>query len=284
MNEFRADLHCHTTCSDGSLTPAQIVQLAKEKGLTGLSITDHDTIAAYQTAPKLCAQAGLQLLTGVEFSAAMNGVSIHILGYGFDVEAKSVADLCAWHTNRRQDRNEAMLKLLAKQGKVIQYEELAASIPAESSELKRTIGRPHIALAMVGKGYAATPQEAFSKYIGEGRPCYVEGANFGVEETINAIHAAKGIAVIAHPHLIKNSEILQKLLTKEFDGIECYYGYFPQHKHKRWLKIAQKKSWLITGGSDYHGTAKPHIPLGCSWIDKTLFQAILDRLAILPKS
>jgi len=278
MNDFRADLHCHTTCSDGSETPTQVIQLAKKLGLTGLSITDHDSIEAYATAIPLCIQENIALLIGAEFSATHNGHSVHILGYGFDLKNNSIAELISRHTQRRENRNNLMLKKLEEIGLPLSYDELMAAVPSNSIKVRNTVGRPHIALAMIKKGYVTSVQEAFNKYLGEGRPCYIQGSAITVEETIAAIHEAYGIAVIAHPHLIKNSELIHDLLRHKFDGIECYYGNFPSNDHQRWLKIATKNNLLITGGSDFHGTVKPNINLGCSWIDQPLFQKILDRL------
>lgn len=273
MNDFRADLHCHSTCSDGTQTPAQLIQIAKDSGLSALSITDHDTFEAYATAFPIAAEAGITLLQGIELSAHMSDKSVHILGYGFNLDNTSLTDLCTWHRQRRKDRNTAMLELLAKHGMPLQYEDLESLDP-----IKNTIGRPHIAFAMIKKGYVSTPQEAFNKYLGDGKPCFVRGATYAVQETINAIHEAKGVAVIAHPHLIKDSNLLHSLLNLNFDGIECYYGKMPAPDHDRWLKVAKKKNWLITGGSDFHGDAKPNINLGCSWIDQDHFQALLSRL------
>lgn len=278
MNEFRADLHCHSTCSDGSETPAQIIELAKMAGLSGLSITDHDTIDAYETAIPLAKEAGITLLTGIEFSTVLNQTSVHLLGYGFDIDNEAIRNLCSKHTERRMNRNMTVLELLAKHGMPIAYEDILEAISIESITKGRSIGRPHIAFAMVKKGYVANIQEAFNKYLGDDRPCYVQGDSFTVDETIDAIHIAKGVAVIAHPHLIKNTGILNELLKKNFDGIECYYGKFPATAHTRWLKIAAHRNWLITGGSDFHGTAKPMLNLGCSWIGQDHFQALLDRL------
>ena len=277
MNDFRADLHCHSTYSDGSETPETIVQIALKNGLQALSITDHDTVAAYEEAIPLCKKAGITLITGVEFSTALKGVSIHILGYGFHPDAPSIQELCSRHTERRESRNLQMLELLSKHGMDITREDLDEAISSEATGSGRTIGRPHIALAMIKKGYVSTPQEAFNKYLGEGRLCYVQGTTFTVDETIDAIHEAKGVAIIAHPHLVKNSAIVSELLKKPFDGMECYYGKFPSNDHKRWLKLARKKGWLITGGSDFHGKAKPNLELGCSWIGREEFNALLEK-------
>lgn len=281
MTEFRADLHCHSTCSDGTQTPEQLIQMAKETGLSALSITDHDSSEAYPAAISMAKDAGIILLPGIELSAHQSDKSVHILGYGYDLQSNEIKNLCEWHRQRRKDRNDAMLEQLSKHGMPIQYEELESAIPVELSSMRRTIGRPHIAFAMVRKGYVESTQEAFNKYLADSKPCFVRGATYGVDETIDAIHAAKGVAIIAHPHLIRDSNLLQNLFNKNFDGIECYYGKLPAVDHQRWLKVAKKKNWLITGGSDFHGEAKPNITLGCSWIDEELFQALTARIASL---
>lgn len=278
MNEFRADLHCHTTCSDGSETPEQVIKLAVQSNLSAISITDHDTVAAYEKAIPLAKQTNIALLTGVEFSTGLQEISVHILGYGFDVNHPAITQLCKKHSERRMNRNLALLDLLDKHGMPLIYQDLIDAIPIQDTSKGRSIGRPHIAFAMVKKRYVETPQEAFNKYLAEDRPCFIQGDYFTVEETIDAIHSAKGLAVIAHPHLIKNTALLNELLKKNFDGIECYYGKFPASAYTRWLKIAKHRNWLITGGSDFHGMAKPILTLGCSWIGQELFQNILDRL------
>lgn len=278
MSFFRADLHCHSTCSDGSLSPVEIVQLAKQIGLSALSITDHDTIEAYKTAIPAAKEAGIDLMTGVEFSTTLNDVSVHILGYGFSADEQIIQTLCMQHTARRHDRNKQILKLLAKHGMPITEEELSAVCPITEQPFQHSTGRPHIALAMMRKGYIDSVHNAFAKYLAEDKPCYAPGVSFNVEETLEAIHKAKGIAIIAHPHLQKSTKIIKKLLEMDFDGIECFYGNFPPQRHQKWIKIANHKNWLITGGSDFHGSIKPHIPLGCSWIDEEKFKALCLHL------
>lgn len=278
MNTFRADLHCHTTASDGSETPEKIIELAKKSGLSALSITDHDTVEAYATAIPLAKQAGLTLLTGIEFSTVLQQHSVHILGYGFRIDDSAIANLCKKHIDRRKNRNLVILELLKKQGISLEYSDLIDAIHVESPLAGRSIGRPHIAFALLKKGYIKTPQEAFNKYLGEDCPCFAQGDPISVDETIEAIHHAKGVAIIAHPHLIKDTALLNELLKKDFDGIECYYGKFVQTSHDRWLKIAQHRNWLVTGGSDFHGLAKPNLTLGCSWIGQDHFQKLIDRI------
>lgn len=279
MIPFRADLHCHSSCSDGSLKPLELITLASKKGLQGLSITDHDTIAAYtdefmETAKKL----KLEILTGVEFSTVLNNVSIHLLGYNFSLESPEILALCEKHKKRRTDRYKAILQRLSDHGMPISEEELLKSIAASAPSAQQTVvGRPHIAQMMLQHGYVKTLQEAFKKHLGDGSPCYVQGEHISPEETIKTIHQAGGVAIIAHPHLIRDQRILLKLLNLNFDGIECYYSRFMEKDHRRWLKIARHRNWLITGGSDFHGTIKPTISLGCSWIDEEHFRRLKNR-------
>lgn len=271
---FRADLHCHTTSSDGSATPEELVRLAKEIGLSGLSITDHDSVEAYKKAIPLAETLGIQMVSGVEFSTVHNYLSVHILGYAFPLNSTVIQSFCDKHQARRLKRNREILAKLAKQGMPISEEEIMPSTSHEDPQVKHTIGRPHIAAAMIKKGFVDSIQDAFKKYLGENKPCYAPGESFSTEETIEIIHQAGGLAVIAHPHLVDDRAILRQLFEMPFDGIECYYAKFPQDANLRWLEIAKKKNWLITGGSDFHGTIKPNIPLGASFVEETHFKAL----------
>ncbi|WP_068468220.1 PHP domain-containing protein [Candidatus Protochlamydia phocaeensis] len=269
MNDFRADLHCHSTCSDGTYTPQKLIELAIEKQLQGLSITDHDTIAAYKEAMPLAQERHFPLISGVEFSAVHRQTSIHILAYSFPLHSGQIDEFCARHAQRRSKRNQAIINRLSLRGMPLSEEDLQA-LPYPAS----SIGRPHIALAMLKKGYVSSIQQAFQDHIGEGKPCYEGGESFSIEETLAVIHQAKGLAVIAHPHLIGNVKVLRDLLDMNFDGIEGYYGRFPLSEHKRWIKIGARKGWLITGGSDFHGEIKPALPLGSSWVNEETFSIL----------
>ncbi len=270
---FRADLHCHTTCSDGSLTPVELVKLASTSGLKGLSITDHDTVDAYETALPAAKAVGIELIPGVEFSASYRQTSVHILAYAFSPSNEHILNFCRRHQERRQHRNRAILQLLKKHQMPISEEELTEQAPT----LHKTIGRPHIALAMVRHGYATSVQDAFAHYLKEGKPCYVQGDTFSVQETIDIIHQAKGVAILAHPHLIDRRSVVKKLLEMNFDGLEAYYARLPVSREAEWIAIAKKKNWLITGGSDFHGAVKPTIPLGCSWVDEAAFRQLQNQ-------
>jgi predicted metal-dependent phosphoesterase TrpH len=265
---FRADLHCHTTYSDGSFTPEELILHAKKIGLSGLSITDHDTVAAYGVAQAVAAREGLLLGTGVEFSAYEGEVSVHILGYDIDLQALELKQLCLRHESRRLERNRSILKKLEERRMPLEE-----NLPTQGS----VIGRVHIATAMIKKGYVKSYKEAFNRFLGEGKPCYVPGPHISVEETIAAIHAANGKAFIAHPQLLGEGKILRTLLEKPFDGLECYYCRSLPQQEKRLLKIAKERGLLFSGGSDFHGVFRQEAPLGCSWVDEETFRKIFSR-------
>ncbi len=259
------DLHCHTNCSDGSLSPQELIAHAKKLGLTGLSITDHDTTKAYETAIPAAKEAGLRLGSGVEFSSDFEGTSVHILGYDYALESRDIQALCDRHHIRRQERNRGMLEKLREKG-----------MPIEEADLLKltkgsTAGRPHIAFLMMEKGYVKDLKEAFHKFLGEGKVCYVPGEKISAEETIAVIQKARGKAFLAHPHLMHQR--LDQILKLPFDGIECYYARLSP---ERWLKVAKKKDWLVSGGSDFHGASKVENPLGCSIVNQEIFDTIFQ--------
>ena len=271
---MKADLHCHSTASDGTLTPTELIKLAKEQGLFGISITDHDTLEAYKTAAIAAKTSHIRLGTGIEFSCEYEGSSIHILGYDYNLLDSGIIDLCDRHQKRRIRRNEAILEQLEKKKIFISQHDL---LQLGST---KTLGRPHIAEQMVRKGYVSSIQEAFNKYLGEGKSCYVPGASFSIPETIDIIHQAQGKAFLAHPHLLPRKISTQSLLKLPFDGIEAFYCRFSQQSADPWIKIAQEKGWLISGGSDFHGAIKPEITLGCSYVGQEEFEKIFTHFLI----
>lgn len=272
MNDFRADLHIHSNYSDGSCSPEELMIEVKNRGLQGLSITDHDTIAAYDEAVPLANKYDLLLLSGVEFSATRKGESVHILGYSFSLKSHSLRALCARHRQRRVERNIKIIEKLKKLG----YEIDPRPFLAEDDNHK-TWGRPHIAQALIEQGVVSSIQEAFDQYLAEGKKAYDPGEPILVEETIEAIHKAGGYAILAHPHLIKRERFVRELLQLDFDGIEGYYARLPSNQEQKWIRLAKERGWIITGGSDYHGSVKPYSQLGSSWVDETTFRILYDH-------
>lgn len=277
QSEWRADLHCHSTCSDGTFTVEELLDLAVRIGLSAISITDHDTIEAYYTASYLAVEKGLFLLGGVEFSTTFENQSIHVLAYAFDLLSQDIASLCQRHIQRRQKRNRAILELLGKKGMKIDENDLLA---IARDYPKKSIGRPHIAQALINKGYISTLKEAFIQYIGDDASCFVRGDAISTEETLEIIHKAGGMAVLAHPHLVDNKKTVEKVLNLPFDGIEGYYGTFNADQNQPWIVLAEKKRLFAVGGSDFHGSIKPAISLGCSWTPEPVFKMLWERFLI----
>lgn len=275
MNDFfRADLHCHSTSSDGTLTPKEIIQLALQKNLNGLSITDHDTIENYDEALQFAKEKNLPLISGVELSAEHRNKSVHILAYGFPIDALPLKKFCQKHHERRKNRLKNILEKLNHHGIQLSWNDVTHT---NSDDFHHSIGRPHLAMAMMKKGYVSSIQEAFQKFLGEKGLCFVPGEAFSVEETLDVIHQSQGLAVIAHPHLINDTSIVQDLLAMNFDGIEGYYARFSKSEQDRWVKIGMKKGWLITGGSDFHGDVKPNSSLGSSWVNEETFSILYQH-------
>ena len=271
MNQFKADMHCHSICSDGTKEPKELIDLAVKNGLSGLSITDHDTVAAYT--PELFAYAeekGIRLCSGVEFSCSMDGENVHILGYGIDVENAGVLKLCEKHAARRSARNRGIIADLKRRGMPLPEEKVEKLFASTG-----VIGRPHIASLLVEQGYVASLYDAFQFHLGDEHVSEVVGTPFPVLDTLEVIHKAHGKAFIAHPHLIGKKKVVSHLLEMHFDGIECYYSKMHPHKMKKWISAVKERKWLFSGGSDYHGRGKDGIELGEAWIDEESFDAIV---------
>jgi hypothetical protein len=242
----------------------QILELAKAVPLSGLSITDHDTIQAYT--PEIFAAARalqVELLMGVEISSEWQGLTVHVLAYAFDGHLQ---DFLLQVQERRIERNRRILEKLRKKGIDIDEQELKTTGSAQ------IVGRSHIAEAIVKKKGAATQQEAFDQFLKDGGSCYALGGKFSPQEVIDAIHQSHGVAVLAHPHFLKRGRFLKEILTLPWDGLECYYGRMPIEQEMRWIKIAVERHWLMTGGSDYHGKLRPNIPIGASWVNEETFR------------
>lgn len=273
MISFRADLHTHTHCSDGSLTPEALIQLAVDSKLQALSITDHDTIAAYASALPLAQKLGLKLLSGIELSAYYDTTSIHILGYGFDLNNVKLLDVCERLAQARKEGNRMILEKLKRHRFIISEQELMDTFP------NRVIGRPHIAHLMVCKGYVNNIKAAFSHYLGDkGRCSRPPLTVLCVPDAVRLIQQAGGVAVLAHPHRLKNKKLIYKLLDKSnnFDGIETYYGLMPTHLEKPIIDLAIQYNLIMTGGSDFHGDLSPHLKLGCSFTCEATFQKLYE--------
>ncbi|HIK54865.1 MAG TPA: PHP domain-containing protein [Synechococcales cyanobacterium M55_K2018_004] len=257
------ELHCHTTCSDGTLTPRQLVETAIAAGVKALAITDHDTLSgwdeAVQAAMALKTRGcdGLEIVPGVELSTVHGDRSMHILGY---------------YPNRDQLLPILHERLASRKRRAIAMQEKLAALgyPIELPQMGHGMapGRPHVAAAMVQAGYVKSSQEAFDRFLVSGKPAYVSYEPFAAVEGIRVLRDCGAVPVWAHPYLFRGGEVTQvlpDLLAAGLMGIEVYHpSHTPnQIETLRWL--CQKHNLLITGGSDYHGpTPDPkgkHAPL-----------------------
>ena len=268
---FKADLHTHSLCSDGTYSPLSLLKYAEDLGLGALSITDHDTLEAYHHYKVHQIKSRVCILPGVEFSCCYKRISIHVLAYSFDIQHPSLKKLCEMNQKKRQERVKDILNKLQLKGINISFEDVFYSLgPKEVGVL----GRVHVAKSMLDKGYVTSIQEAFNLYIGQNRSCYVPYNVFSVEETLRVIHAAKGMAILAHPHLIRQKYVAKELLSLAFDGIEGYYSRLSKDRENYWIYRALERKWILTGGSDFHGSIKAQTQLGCSWTSLETFDKL----------
>lgn len=262
---YKADLHTHSYYSDGTLSPEEILSLAKELSLSAISITDHDTMSAYK--PSLIEKAKeerIELITGVEISSQHNHEDIHVLGYNIPLEDEPFFLFLQDVAKERMKRNLMILQKLRSCGISISDEEFLALADPE----EKILGRPHIAYLLQKKRVVSDLKEAFQKFLKRGACCYIPVKKYTTLDVIGKIHLSGGKAVLAHPHFIRSKKQLSDLLRLPFNGIEAEYGLFSEEDKKRIKEIGQEKSWIITGGSDFHGSVKPHIHLGCSYVGK----------------
>lgn len=270
------DLHTHSTFSDGTTTPTNLIREAKEAGLSAIALTDHDTMAGVPEALGAGVRAGIEVIPGVELSANHEGIAVHILGYGLDRLNPDLLALLTELQAIRRDRNRQILKKLAGLGIMIDREELSTS----SSGL---IGRPHIARLLVKQQVVTSMDQAFRKYLKKDGLAYAAAARFPATETIKRIKQAGGVAVLAHPTTLDKSlgrltEIIKYLQQHELDGIEAIYPGHSKKTSKGFCELAEKLGLLITGGSDFHGAIKQGICIGGAPVMPPVPYRLLDKL------
>lgn len=250
------DLHTHSTYSDGTATPEEIVILARKSKIAVLAITDHDTTEGCVEAVQAGKRYGVEIINGVEISCVHDDISLHMLAYGFDLENTNFQEKIYLLQQGRLVRNQKILARLKKIGINISEQELADySVYGQS-------GRPHIAGLLIKKKIVSTMNQAFYDYIGKGKPAYADRFCFSAGEAIRFIHEAGGVAVIAHPGQLDPTMRLQPRLICELaglglDGMEIYYPSHRRKVQKKLHNLADKHNLLLTGGSDYHGTNRP---------------------------
>lgn len=239
------DLHMHTTASDGGYRPADLVKKAAELGLEVIAITDHDTLEGIAEAQAAGRDLGLEVIAGVELSAKFEGKTVDILGYELQ-KMDELHALLSRMRKARENRAQIILEKFADIGMPLRMEDVL-----EFSK-GGVIGRPHIARAIVKKGYVKDVQTVFDEYLADGKPCAVEKTVISPEEGITLIHNAGGKAVLAHPVLLGDDQLVERLLQFDFDGIEVWHRSHTPEDVQRYKAMARKYNLLMTGGSDFH--------------------------------
>lgn len=260
---MKFDLHIHTNHSDGRLSPAEMVRLGVEKGLSGMAITDHDTTTGIDEAIKESKKyENFKIIPGIEFSSVYEDEEVHILGYFIDYKNPDIIQLSKDLKKARIERGQKIIEKLQFLG----YEISLKDVTMLSGE--DYIGRPHIARALINKGYVYTIQEAFDKLLNRGRPGYVERYKISIKECIDIITRNKGIAILAHPGLLKNKDIIYHCMGLGIDGLECIHSKHSQEDTTFFSQIAKDNNLIITGGSDCHGdTTNKSLLIGNYFID-----------------
>lgn len=277
------DLHTHTTHSDGSATPGELIALANENRARAVAITDHDTVSAIGVARAAANRVGIEFVPGIEISAEYSPGTMHILGYYIDDGSDALALKLDELQQARERRNPQIASRLQSLGFDINYDEVVEVAG------NQVVGRPHFARLMIEKGYVASVQEAFDRFLKKGADAYVEKARLSPRESIELIHQAGGVAVLAHPYQLKLSSyedvdlLVGELADLGLDGIEAVYSRHSPSERAAYSEIALRHRLLITGGSDYHGSYKPDINivtgLGDLEIPYELLEALKARVA-----
>jgi predicted metal-dependent phosphoesterase TrpH len=259
------DLHIHSTFSDGSVAPEDIVVQCKRLGISAIALTDHDNMAGVPAFIDACREQGITGISGVEISAALDeefaDSTLHILGYGLDPQNTQVKELLGRVLDGRAWRNEQIMEKLSDIGVGLEWDAVEACAGED------VIGRPHIAQAMIDREYVSSVQEAFDRYLAKGAPAYVDRYRLYPEEAIKMIKDAGGLTFFAHPFTWIDDEtrLEQELIKfKEMGlaGIEVYHSDHDSEQIIALLRLAKKLDLMVVGGSDFHGGSKPLIKLG----------------------
>lgn len=274
-----ADLHTHSTASDGTLAPADLVRQAHRRGLSILGLTDHDTTAGLAEATATGKALGVRVIPGIELSTDVSAGEVHMLGYGVDPDDDTLQTALASYRQSRRERAERIIERLR---------ELGVDLPegsVKAPEGDASIGRPHIARAMIVAGYVETISEAFDRYLGDGKPAYIASERKPTPvEAIRLIRAAGGLPIHAHPFSsVEFPATLPDLITAGLAGIEVYYAEYTPERRRELARIAAEYNLLATGGSDYHGERfKERRDLGSVELPADVVRRFLARLDAQP--
>ena len=268
------DLHVHSTASDGTMKPSELVELAKNIGLRGIAITDHDNTGGCREAMAKGAKLGVRVIPGIEISTKHKG-AVHILGYGIDLDSPVLKTATDWELNDRAERNKKICALMQADGLPVYWEDMR-------SRFGEAMGRPHFGRRLVELGVAESINDAFARFLNRGEKYYIGRSYLSIDESIRIITGSGGTAVLAHPFQYKLTEaelreLIELCIGCGLTGMECRYSGYTEEQSGYLEKLAEEYGLIRTGGSDFHGANKPHIALGTGtgglhvpdeWMDK----------------
>lgn len=276
------DLHCHSTASDGTYRPTDVVDLAVRSGLSALALTDHDTIGGITEAAEAAQRAGLDFLAGIEISCDVpRPATMHLLGYGVDADSPILRDLTQSLIDARNDRNPRIIRRLNELGVTITMKEIEDEAGGD------VVGRPHIAAVLNRKGYVSSIKQAFDKYLGQGAAAYFDKERLTARQAIEMVLQSGGLPVLAHPVQLRTENdaqlerIVKDLKDQGLVGLEVIHSDHDAALVEKYTTLADRYGLLKTGGSDFHGTNKKDIALGTARgrrIPREFFDALADRL------
>ena len=269
---FYADLHMHTNFSDGTYTPEELAGHAKRCGFRAVALTDHDTMEGCARMGVACEAGGVEFIPATELTAEHGGHELHMLGYFLDAQNERLATDLAKFQQVRQQRIYDMVKRLNEMNVPIQAEAVFALANCRSP------GRPHVARTLVQSGFCRSLDEAFERFLRKGKPAWVPKFKISATDAINLIHHAGGLAVMAHPGLNHNDDLIPDLVAAGMDGIECFHTKHSTTMNQRYLMIADKYRLLVTGGSDCHGMSKGKPLIGTIKIPYDCVERLKDRV------
>ena len=270
------DLHTHSTCSDGSMTPYELVKHAHERGLKAIALSDHDTIAGIDEAREAGREYGVEVVPAIEFSV-QSDTETHILGFYIDHKGQLIQDALENINSVRWQRTVNTCNKLRELGFDVTLEEAQAIAPSG------IIGRAHFARILAEKGYTQSVKEGFDKYLANGRPAYDGTQYLTAEAAVKLINDLGGVAFVAHPHLIRLDDatlraFLLKLKEVGLCGIEGYYNEYTHEMQDYFQNLARELGLEISGGTDFHAKMKPHIEIGIGQGDMKIPYSVLQRI------
>lgn len=271
------DLHLHSTCSDGTLSPQALVEQAVRQGLSAVALTDHDTVSGIHEFCAAGQKAALTAIPGVEISVQWRTGTMHMLGYFINPDNHELAAALEWMRSGRSQRNQEICRRLQQLGYPVRWEDVEALAQGEA------VGRPHIARLLMERGIVSDVHEAFQRLLGEGKPAYVDRCRLPPQRAIEVIRRAGGVAVLAHPVTLQLDRpalenCIVELMSYGLAGIECYYPEHAPELTAQLLDICRRHGLVATGGTDYHGETSPDIQMGTGFGDLQVSDEVVEQL------